>query len=333
MQAAAEGALRKGLESLDRRLGFRGPIGTVAPAQRGAWTGGPAHPLTGATDDTTALADQLLPEQRYGAMVVELPRNGVGVDRRPRAQAAAARRRPTRSDVRAWRRQADRRAGRSSATCCRCGCRADGNAVDARAAPGAAGRDGRDGSAHRPRARAGRRLRLDRVAVRSRDPGARARSARRSSRSSTRPRSRPASTPVDHMHDGPFSVHDRDRHVDARELRQQVPRRRHADDRARVLAQHDQRAARGAGRPRSHHRDHARLRHHVADPAPHLDQPRHARPHAARGRGRATPASRTAAAASRRGSSISSPTRAATSSTICATRRPARRSSRPRSTT
>ena len=31
MQAAAEGALRKGLESLDRRLGFRGPIGAVAP--------------------------------------------------------------------------------------------------------------------------------------------------------------------------------------------------------------------------------------------------------------------------------------------------------------
>jgi penicillin-binding protein 1A len=76
MQTAAEGALRKGLESLDRRLGFRGPIGAVPDKQRGAWTGGPAHPLTGANDDTTALADQLLPEQRYGAMVVELPRKG-----------------------------------------------------------------------------------------------------------------------------------------------------------------------------------------------------------------------------------------------------------------
>ncbi len=75
-QAAAEGALRKGLESLDRRLGFRGPIGAVPDKQRGAWTGGPAHPLTGANDDTTALADQLLPEQRYGAMVVELTKKG-----------------------------------------------------------------------------------------------------------------------------------------------------------------------------------------------------------------------------------------------------------------
>src|SRR5690606_494044 len=74
MQAVAEDALRKGLESLDRRLGFRGPIGSVPLDQRGAWTGGPAHPLTGASDDTSALADQLLPEQRYGAMVVALPR-------------------------------------------------------------------------------------------------------------------------------------------------------------------------------------------------------------------------------------------------------------------
>jgi penicillin-binding protein 1A len=79
MQTAAENAVRKGLESLDRRLGFRGPIGAVAQAQRGAWTGGPAHPLSGASDDTSALADQLLPDQRYGAMVVELPKSGAGV--------------------------------------------------------------------------------------------------------------------------------------------------------------------------------------------------------------------------------------------------------------
>ncbi|MBA3820982.1 MAG: transglycosylase domain-containing protein, partial [Deltaproteobacteria bacterium] len=76
MQQAAESALRRGLESLDRRLGFRGHIGSVAQAQRGAWTGGPAHPLTGASDDTSALADQLLPDQSYGAMIVELPRGG-----------------------------------------------------------------------------------------------------------------------------------------------------------------------------------------------------------------------------------------------------------------
>ena len=80
MQAVAESALKKGLEALDRKLGFRGPIGAVAGAQRGAWTGGPAHPLSGASDDTAALADQLLPEQRYGAMVVELPQKWSGAD-------------------------------------------------------------------------------------------------------------------------------------------------------------------------------------------------------------------------------------------------------------
>jgi penicillin-binding protein 1A len=85
MQAVAESALKKGLESLDRRLGFRGPIGSVPVTNRGAWTGGPAHPLTGASDDTSALADQLLPEQRYGAMIVELTKKGgVVVDLGPK---------------------------------------------------------------------------------------------------------------------------------------------------------------------------------------------------------------------------------------------------------
>lgn len=101
MQTAAENALRRGLESLDRRLGFRGPIGTVAQAARGTWTGGPAHPLSGATDDTSALADQVLPEQRYGAMVVELTKTGgvvvdLGPKRLPLSDTDA-------KDVRAWR--------------------------------------------------------------------------------------------------------------------------------------------------------------------------------------------------------------------------------------
>lgn len=83
-QAAAENALRHGLETLDRKLGFRGPIGTVAQAQRGTWSNGPAHPLAGANDDTNALADQLLPEQRYGAMIVELKGSSVVVDLGPK---------------------------------------------------------------------------------------------------------------------------------------------------------------------------------------------------------------------------------------------------------
>ncbi len=101
MQDAAEGAVRRGLESLDRRLGFRGPIGAVPQAQRGAWTGGPAHPLSGASDDTSALSDQLMPDQRYGAMVVELGKGGsvivdLGPKRLPLVDADA-------KDVRAWR--------------------------------------------------------------------------------------------------------------------------------------------------------------------------------------------------------------------------------------
>jgi len=101
MQGIAEAALKRGLEALDRKLGFRGPIGAVASAQRGAWTGGPAHPLTGGTDDTSALADQLLPEQRYGAMVVDFPKKGgvivdLGPKRLPLVDADA-------KDVLAWR--------------------------------------------------------------------------------------------------------------------------------------------------------------------------------------------------------------------------------------
>ena len=79
MQSAAESALRKGLETLDRKLGFRGAIGSVPLAQKGAWSGGPAHPINGASDDVSALADQVLPEQTYGAMVVDLPKSGVGL--------------------------------------------------------------------------------------------------------------------------------------------------------------------------------------------------------------------------------------------------------------
>ncbi len=84
MQEAAEGALKKGLESLDRRLGFRGPIATVPEDKRGAWTGGPAHPIAGASNDVSALADSVLPDQTYGAMIVELgKRNTVTVDLGP----------------------------------------------------------------------------------------------------------------------------------------------------------------------------------------------------------------------------------------------------------
>lgn len=91
VQATAESALRHGLEILDRKLGFRGPIAAIAAAQRRAWTGGPAHPLvapaTGSAshaEDITVLADAMLPEQRYAAMVAELKGNAVVVDFGPK---------------------------------------------------------------------------------------------------------------------------------------------------------------------------------------------------------------------------------------------------------
>lgn len=101
MQEAAEGALKRGLESLDRRLGFRGPLGSVKLAQRGAWANGPAHPLTGPKkDDVTATSDQVLPDQTYGAMIVELPRTGavivdLGPQRIPMIPADA-------TEIRSW---------------------------------------------------------------------------------------------------------------------------------------------------------------------------------------------------------------------------------------
>lgn len=89
VQLAAESALRRGLEALDRKLGFRGPIGRVAATDRRAWTGGPAHPLYGLAsgaqqEDTSARADAVVPDQRYAAMIVSVKRNGVVVDLGPK---------------------------------------------------------------------------------------------------------------------------------------------------------------------------------------------------------------------------------------------------------
>ena len=100
MQAAAESALRKGLESLDRRLGFRGPIGSgrAGPARR-------VDRRPRASDHRRhrrhhrARRSAARPSRRYGAMVVELPRGGVAsiVDLGPRAAAARRGRREGRA--------------------------------------------------------------------------------------------------------------------------------------------------------------------------------------------------------------------------------------------
>ncbi len=73
-QDAAEDALRHGLEALDRRLGFRGPIGQVEPDARPAWSTGGAHPLRGRDSDTAIRTDTVVATARYAALVVELGR-------------------------------------------------------------------------------------------------------------------------------------------------------------------------------------------------------------------------------------------------------------------
>ena len=208
-QRVAEDALRHGLESLDRKLGFRGPIGTVPQARRGAWTGGPAHPLSGASDDTSALADQLLAEQRYGAMIVELPRSGAGVivdlgpKRLPLIEADA-------KDARAWVAPAGATAGTAGARLhlgdlLAVRLTADGNAVTL------AQRPSLQGSVIVMDPHTGRVLALVGGYDWTASQFDRATQAKRQVGSSIKPFIYSAAleagkTPVDHLRDGPFSV-------------------------------------------------------------------------------------------------------------------------------
>ncbi|MBK9029808.1 MAG: PBP1A family penicillin-binding protein [Myxococcales bacterium] len=99
MQAAAELALRHGLETLDRRLGFRGPVARLAPEARARFADGPPQRVrAGALEPVLG---ELVPETRYGGLVVELPRKGdltldLGPRRLPLGGKDAA-------DARAWR--------------------------------------------------------------------------------------------------------------------------------------------------------------------------------------------------------------------------------------
>ena len=109
MQLAAEVALRHGLETLDRRLGFHGPIGSVARREQDAWAHGAARPYRPGPPDPAAPAiadggDRLLPDITYQAMIVDLPRRGgivvdTGPETLPLADADA---RP----LRAWKKPA-----------------------------------------------------------------------------------------------------------------------------------------------------------------------------------------------------------------------------------
>ena len=87
-QRAAESALRRGLVALDKRLGFRGPIGRLAPGERDAFASGPPRPYVVSTEQVGLYAGgALLPEVAYVGMVTELSprRKLVVVDLGPRS--------------------------------------------------------------------------------------------------------------------------------------------------------------------------------------------------------------------------------------------------------
>jgi penicillin-binding protein 1A len=75
-QQAAEEALRAGLENLDRKLGFRGPIGTVPRDLRASWRDGPAHPYQRGHDPASISATAPEAGTVLAAMVIDLPRGG-----------------------------------------------------------------------------------------------------------------------------------------------------------------------------------------------------------------------------------------------------------------
>jgi penicillin-binding protein 1A len=85
MQITAEAALRRGVETLDRRLGFRAPLGRLKGEARTTFAEGPPRIYRrGDTMETLAVTDRVVPDTRYAAVIVELPgKEGVVVDLGP----------------------------------------------------------------------------------------------------------------------------------------------------------------------------------------------------------------------------------------------------------
>jgi penicillin-binding protein 1A len=73
MQRSAEAAVRSGLESLDRMVGFRGPIGHLDASALGSFRASPPRPwLPGREGAALGTGAVLLPDVRYAGAVVEL---------------------------------------------------------------------------------------------------------------------------------------------------------------------------------------------------------------------------------------------------------------------
>ncbi|MEZ4366870.1 MAG: PBP1A family penicillin-binding protein [Kofleriaceae bacterium] len=100
-QRIAENALARGLETLDRKLGFRGPIGHVAAEERAAWIEGPPHPYRLGTTATSGVGERVDGDTVYAAMITALPRSGViNLDLGPAETTLSAK---EAQDLRAWR--------------------------------------------------------------------------------------------------------------------------------------------------------------------------------------------------------------------------------------
>src|SRR5678815_3716656 len=75
MQKSAEQAVRSGLRSLDRWIGFRGPLGHLDKKDLEAFAAGPAHThMAGVA--TTGSSVEVLDDVPYEGAVIELPRGG-----------------------------------------------------------------------------------------------------------------------------------------------------------------------------------------------------------------------------------------------------------------
>jgi penicillin-binding protein 1A len=86
IQQSAEAAVRDGLEELERQIGFRGPLRSLAPAELDEFSEGPAHPYVPGYESArlTNLAE-LMPDIAYVGAVVERGQTGVTVDVGPRS--------------------------------------------------------------------------------------------------------------------------------------------------------------------------------------------------------------------------------------------------------
>jgi len=71
-QRTAEAAVRAGLAALDRRLGFRGPIGRLSGAEQEAFVSGPPRPFVATPDGGFYAGGAILPEVPYVGVVIEI---------------------------------------------------------------------------------------------------------------------------------------------------------------------------------------------------------------------------------------------------------------------